>query len=421
MNMKNLKWILWGMMTMVMTVTLMVSCDDDDDSPEAFTIQAITAGSIDLNGATSPTNVPVDPVITVTFTTDVDPATVNNTNIKLVRDYDATEIPITVAASGSSVTIQPDDNLATGALYKLDLTAGLESTQGVPFVAASRTFTTEGTFAPAGVVAHFTFENSTDDVIGSFDPTAAEIADLTYEASRNTAAGMAASFNGTTTIVEIPNADDFMDNQDFTISFWVKASSTKNGQFVFGLAAFKGFQFEIAGDWAWVKLALQYDQGDGTTDAEDSWFPGNGQTKDTNPAGWQGWTFQKDVTASGGVGDTYFKDKWANVVVTYDSETKINTMYINGEKVKQHDFNLWPNDAKKKNIVGVKYAGNPSPGNKLAFGFVQARENKIITDSWADYSNPDNGHFKGLLDDVRIFSVPVTDTEVQLMYNSEKP
>jgi hypothetical protein len=420
MNMKNLKWILWGMMTMMMTVTLIVSCDDDD-SPAAFTIQAITAGSIDLNGATSPNNVPVDPVITVTFTTDVDPATVNNTNIKLVRDYDAAEIPITVAASGSTVTIQPDDDLATGALYKLDLTAGLESTQGVPFVAASRTFTTEGTFAPAGVVAHFTFENSTDDVIGSFDPTAAEIADLTYEASRNTAAGMAASFNGTTTIVEIPNADEFMDNQDFTISFWVKANSTKNGQFVFGLAAFKGFQFEIAGDWAWVKLALQYDQGDGTTDAEDSWFPGNGQTKDTNPAGWQGWTFQKDVTASGGVGDTYFKDKWANVVVTYNSETKINTMYINGEKVKEHDFNLWPNDAKKKNIVGVKYAGNPSPGNKLAFGFVQARENKIITDGWADYSNPDNGHFKGLLDDVRIFSVPVTDTEVQLMYNSEKP
>ena len=129
----------------------------------------------------------------------------------------------------------------------------------------------------------------------------------------------------------------------------------------------------------------------------------------------------KDVTASGGVGDTYFKDKWANVVVTYDSETKINTMYINGEKVKQHDFNLWPNDAKKKNIVGVKYAGNPTPGNKLALGFVQARENKIITDSWADYSVLENGHFKGLLDDVRIFSVPVTDTEVQLMYNSEKP
>ena len=31
--MKNLKWILWGMMTMIMTVTLMVSCDDDDDAP----------------------------------------------------------------------------------------------------------------------------------------------------------------------------------------------------------------------------------------------------------------------------------------------------------------------------------------------------------------------------------------------------
>ena len=94
------------MMTIVMTVTLMVSCDDDD-SPEAFTIQAITAGSIDLNGATSPNNVPVDPTITATFTTEVDPATVNNTNVKLVRDYDDAEIPITLATSGNTITITP--------------------------------------------------------------------------------------------------------------------------------------------------------------------------------------------------------------------------------------------------------------------------------------------------------------------------
>lgn len=419
--MKNLKWILSGMMTMMLTVTLMVSCDDDDDSPDAFTIQAITAGSVDLNGATSPNNVPVDPTITVTFTSDVDPASVNSTNIKLLRDYDDSEIPVTLTTTGNSINISPDDDLATGALYQLDLTSGLKSTQGVPFVTASRTFTTEGTFAPAGVLAHYTFENTTEDVIGSFDPATTGIVDLTFEASRNTAAGTAAAFNGTTTLIEIPNGDEFMKNKDFTISFWVKANSTKNGQFVFGLAAFKGFQFEIAGDWSWVKLATQYDLGDGTTDAEDSWFPGNGQTKDTNPAGWQGWTFQRDVTASGGVGETYFKDKWANVVVTYNSETKINTMYINGEKVKEHDFNLWPNDSKKKNATGVKYAGNADPGNKLALGFVQARENKIITDTWADYSLPENNHFKGLLDDLRIFSVPVTETEVQLMYNSEKP
>jgi hypothetical protein len=419
-HMKKTRWILSGMLTIALFALVMVSCDDDDE-PRAFTVDAATAGAIDLNGATSPSNVPVDPTITVTFTSDIDASTATDANIKLIRDYDDAEIPLTISAAGPVLTVTPDDDLASGALYQLNLGSGLMSAQAVPFVAVSRTFTTEGNFAPSGVIAHFTFENNADDVIGSYDPAATDIVAIEYVASRKAGAGQAASFNGTTSIIEIPNGDEFMENKDFTLSFWVKANSTKNGQFVLGLAAFKGFQFEIAGDWAWVKLATQYDLGDGTTDAEDSWFNGSGETKDTTPPGWQGWTFHKNVTASGGVGDTYFKDKWAHVVVTFDAAKKVNTMYINGEKVKEHDFNLWPTDSKKKNVVGVKYAGNAAPGDKLALGFVQGRENRTLTDDWADYDNETLPHFKGLLDDVRIFSVPVTATEVTLMYNSEKP
>jgi len=419
-HMKKTRWILSGMLTIALITLVMVSCDDDD-GPRAFTIDTATAGAIDLNGATSPSDVPVDPTITVTFTSDIDASTATNANVKLIRDYDDAEIPLTISATGTTLTVTPDDDLATGALYQLNLGSGLKSTQAIPFVAVSRTFTTEGSFAPSGVVAHYTFENNADDVIGSYDPTATDVVAIEYVASRKVGAGTAASFNGTTSIIEIPNADEFLDNKDFTLSFWVKASSTKNGQFVLGLGAWKGFQFEIAGDWAWVKLASQYDQGDGTTDSEDAFYNGNGQTKDTTPAGWLGWTVNKDVTASGGVGETYFKDKWANVVVTYNATTKVNTMYINGERVKEHDFNLWATGEKKKGIVGVKYAGDPA-GNKLALGFIQARENRIITDDWANYAHVDaKNHFKGELDDVRIFSVPVTATEVTLMYNSEKP
>lgn len=416
--MKNVKLMLSCLLTFALVVTLS-NCGDDDE-PAALTLSSLTAGSIDLNGATSPTNVPVDASITATFSTEVDDATANESTITLTRDYDDAQLPLDIVVSGKTITITPEEDLGTGTLYILKI-SGIESTGGKGLSGAvERNFTTEGTFSPAGVVAHFTFEDNTNDVIGSYDPTANDAVDVSYVASRKTAAGKAASFNGTTTIIEVPNASDFMSYGDFAISFWVKADGTKNGQFVFGLGAWKGFQFEIAGDWAWVKLATQYDQGDGTTDSEDSWFPGNGQTKDNG--GWQGWTFHKDVTASGGVGDTYFKDKWANVVITYDAATKINTMYINGEKVKEHDFNLWPNDAKKKNIVGVKYAGNEAPGDELAFGFIQGRENRIITDTWADYASEDAGnHFKGLLDDFRVFDHPLTATEVLLMYNSEKP
>jgi hypothetical protein len=420
--MKNLKTLLsiLALISFIAVLPLIItSCDDDEDAPAELTLSTLTADGIDLNGATSPNNIPTDAAITATFSTDFDVSTVNETNVTLTRDYDDAVMDTEVTASGSTITITPAEPLGAGTLYILKFATALKSTGGKTLATAvERNFTTAGTFAPAGVLAHYTFENSTDDVVDGFDPTAADVVDITYVDSRNAGAGKAASFNGTTSLVEIPNADDFLANDDFTVSFWVKANSTKNSQFVFGLAAWYGFQFEIAGDWSWVKLALRYEQGDGTTDAEDSWFPGNGQTKDNG--GWQGWTFHKDVTASGGVGDTYFKDKWAHVVVTYNSATKVNTMYINGEKVKEHDFNLWPDDSKKKTVVGVTFAGNAT-GNKLALGFIQGRENRIVTDGWADYAVPENNHFKGELDDFRIFSVPVTQTEVTLMYNSEKP
>jgi hypothetical protein len=400
-------------------LTFVISCGSDDDSgPKNIKLTSLTAGDLDLNGAASPSNVPLDGAIVATFNVDVDEATATDANIKLVRDYDDAEIDLDIDTEENVVTITPTEALGSGSLYILSID-NLESEGGKLLASVERNFTTEGTFAPAGVIAHFTFEDNTNDVVAGYDPAASDVVDITFADSRKAAAGKAASFNGTTSLIEVPNADEFLEHNDFTLSFWTKPTFTADkAQFVMGLAGWYGFQFEIPGDWSWVKLASRYKQGDGTSDSEDAWFNGNGETKDNG--GWQGWTFQKDVTASGDVGETYFKDKWAHVVVTYNSATKVNTMYINGEKVKEHDFNLWPNDSKKKTITGVTFAGNPT-GNKLALGFIQGRENRIIADEWADPAITTNNHFKGLLDDVRIFSVPVTQTEVTLMYNSEKP
>jgi hypothetical protein len=419
--MKNLKLIFTLLCAAVFLSTssvLMVGCDDDD-TPAELTLTSLTAGTIDLNGATSATDVPADAPITATFSTNLDPATVTTSNITLTRDYDDAQLPITVTSSDKIITITPDDPLGSGTLYILNLGTGLMSDKGKALSSSiERNFTTEGTFAPVGVMAHYTFEDTAEDIVGTYDPTSSDIVDITYVDSRNATAGKAASFNGTSSLIEIPNADDFMENDDFTISFWVKPTFTENkGQFVLGLAAWYGFQFEIAQAWDWVKMAMRYELPVGT-DAEDSWYPGNGETKDNG--GFQGWTINKDVTPPG-VGDTYFKDMWAHVVVTYNATTHVNTMYINGEPVKEHDFDLFPSDNPKKNAMGVIYMGNPAPGNELALGFIQARENRIVTDSWADPTVTTNNHFNGLLDDVRIFSVPLTQTEVSLMYNSEKP
>jgi len=416
--MKNSKSIfntLWALVLLA-TVSVLVSCGGDDEEAVELTLVTLTAGTDDLNGATSPDGVSVTAAINGIFSTDLDPATAA-ANVTLVRDLDDSEVAVNVTASGRALTITPAEDLFGGSLYILTIKAGLSSTQGKTLGAdLVRNFSTVGSFTPQNVVAHWSFEDNADDQVGEYNAAAADVIDITYEDSRKAAAGKAASFNGTTSLIEIPNGDDFLTNDDFTLSFWMKANSTKNGQFVLGLAAWKGFQFEIAGDWGWVKLASQYDLGNGTTDAEDNFFNGSGENKDNG--GWKGWTFHKSVT---GVGDLYFKDKWAHVVCTYDSENKLATMYINGEMVKQHDFNLWGTGEPKAGVTGVTYAGNDAPGNKFALGFIQARENRIISDSWADYSNPDNNHFKGLLDDVRIFSVAVTEEEVKLMYDSEKP
>ena len=71
-------------------------------------------------------------------------------------------------------------------------------------------------------------------------------------------------------------------------------------------------------------------------------------------------------------------------------------------------------------MTGLKYAGNAAD-KKWALGFIQGRNNRTITDDWADYANPANNHFKGQLDDIRIWHKAIKENEILLMYNSEKP
>ena len=407
--------ILAVLLVMVGLVTF-ESCKKEAD-PTPLTLVTATANDVDLNGATSPTNVVVGSTIKITFTTNVDPATVTTSNITLVRDYDKVSIPIAVSATGAVVTIDPTNDLNTGALFLLTLTANLKSDKGLTLTEVARNFTTAGFFAPSGQIAYWNFESNTNDVFGTFNASASLTKDVTYVDARKTAAGKAVSFNGTTTIIEVPNGNQLMANKDFGLSFWVNVNSTKTEHFVLGLAAWKGFQFQVIGNpWTdlgkGVKLAATYDIGGGLVADEDIYW--NGQ-----PNGWQGSTFAKDMSAAGGIA-SYFKDKWAHVICTYNSTTKVGSMYVNGEKVRAFDFNLWPAGDAKKGALGVKFAGNAT-GNNLVFGFIQGSANRIITDDWADPSNINAPHFKGLLDDVRIFNKALTETEINLIYKSEKP
>jgi hypothetical protein len=399
------------LLVIVFTITL-TSCKKDD--PTALTLSTIVIGTIDLNGATAPSNVPVSPSIVATFSTDVDATTAISTNILLQQDYDKTDIPVTIQVSGKVVTITPTSALGNGSLYKLTFLA-LKATNGEKVGAFERAFTTEGTFAPTGQIAYWNFDDNANDQIGSYDPAPADIIDVTYSASRNAVAGKAATFNGTTTIIEVPNGNTLMNATNFSICFWVKTNSAAKtgGHFVMGLAGWYGFQYEMYGGYDGAKFAFRYALADNSTASEDMWFPALADQ------GWQGWSFAKSLTAD--QMKTLLKDTWLHVTYTYNGATKVGTLYYNGEKMKSFDFNLWPAGDVKKGVTGQKYDGN-ALGNRLAFGFIQGRNNRTISDTWADYSHADaNGHFKGQLDDVRIFHKAITAGEVGLIYNSEKP
>lgn len=396
---------------------MLTSCKKD---PEPLALASLTAGTIDLNGATSPSNVPVNPTIVATFNVEVDAATANATNITMIQDYDDAPIALTITASGKSITIVPQANLGTGTLYQLSFGAGLKSVDDLAITPLQRTFTTEGFFAPAGAVAHFTFEDNANDVIGAWDPVAADIIDITYTASRKASAGKAATFNGTTSLIEIPNGDLLMNTNSFSIAFWVKTNSTgkTNGHYVMGLAGWNGIQYEIFGGYDGSKFAIQYQHATGTA-AEDMWFPVEAKYNNLPPdQAWQGWTYAKSLTAAEMMAK--LKDNWLHVVYTYDAPTKVGTLYFDGVRMKSFDFNLWPVGDAKRGVTGLKYAGIAAD-KKWALGFIQGRNNRTISDDWADYANPANNHFKGQLDDIRIWHKAIKENEVLLMYNSEKP
>lgn len=389
------------------------SCKKEDD-PTPLTLVSLVAGDIDLNGVTAATTVPVEPVIVATFSTDIDATTATAANIKLERIFDAADVPLTLTVSGKTITITPNEELYGGANYELSVSAALKSTDGLAIPALTRAFTTIGSFVPSGQIAYWNFEDNANDQVGAHDPLPADIIDITYTASRKTAAGKAATFNGSTSIIEVPNGDGLMNTNDFSIAFWVKTNSTDKtgGHFVMGCAGWYGFQYEVFGSYDGAKFAYRYELADGSAATEDMWFPSLADL------GWQGWTFAKSLTVE--QMQALLKDSWLHVSYTYESATRIGTLYYNGEKMKTFDFDLWPDGDVKRGVVGLKYDGSEL-GNNLAFGFIQGRNNRTISDSWADYASVDaTNHFKGQLDDIRFFHKTLTGQEVLLMYNSEK-
>lgn len=394
-----------------------------------FALSTLKAGDIDLNAAVPPTNVPVAPTITAVFNVAVNAATATSSTITLVQGYDTLNVALTITVTGATITVVPKTSLAGGAAYTLHFN-GIKATDGQSLAATVRSFTTVGTFVPSGAIAYWNFENDPNDQIGTFPSLKpAVVTAITYVNSRNAAAGKAAKFDGSTSLIEIPNGEQLMNTggvHDFSLSFWIyQDSSGHKDQFTMGLAAWYGFQFEINnngnGGLGECKLAAQYQYAADSSASQDLWFNGADTNTTLYNGGWKGWTYCRDLQSSGGKGvNGLLQAKWASIVCTYNHVTKIGSLYIDGQIMKTQDFNLYGSDNLMSRVTGLRYNGNPG-NNSFVFGFIQDKTDPTITDSWAQYSDPNNNHFKGMFDDVRFFQKVLTPNEITLMYNSEKP
>lgn len=390
---------------------LLVSCSNDEEVKD-LSLESLVADDIDLNTATAPVDVPTDVVIIAKFSTDIDPATANGTNILLTRDYDNQVIAVAIDVSGSELTITPS-GLTTGTLFELNVGSGLASIKGKSLAGFSRTFTTEGTFAPQGAVAQWLFEGNGDDETGTYSAAESSVIDVSYATGRNAASGQAAVFNGSTSIIEIPNGTNLANTTDFAMSIWIAPDSSAHhgGNFVVGAGGYNGFEFEINKNDA--KMAAQYAISDGTSLAQDLWLDGTGNL------GWQGWTYSKDLAGDGGFATIVnTPDTWSHFVFMYNSTTKVGSIYLNGVLVKAQDFNLWPAEDAIQDCDGLTFNAVEGVGTNMAIGFYSDRSSTAYP--WADYNSTDANHYAGMMDDLIVFHRVLTEQEISLMYQSGK-
>lgn len=442
-KMKTIKFLLSTLL--IASIAVFTSCGDDDSGPAVLTIVSVEASGtdvesgeavsgIDLNGATSAQNVPVDLSVVITFDRDVDASTASSTTITLSDGTNT--IPVTVTVNGAVVTLTISDDLIRGTDYTVTLAGTIAASDGGTLSGAvDRSFTTGGRLPvvppnAADQNAYWNFDANATDQEGNY-VTSAEIA-VTYDEDRFGQAESAIVFDGDETIVEIADADAMMSSNDFTLSFWMKTNSIDHvnengdpaGQFVFGLAAFYGFRVEIPGGYNNLSLANRWliDNGVDEPYTRNEGFSVNGDGVYNETGGWKGHTFEADLSGSGGI-EALLKDRWVHIVFTYDAASKVGDIYIDGQLMKSQDYNLYGETHPQFNAVGWAYGGEvPTTYPELAFGFIQSRAGELWdSEPWGSYDLPTSNHYKGMLDDFRVFQAPFSGTQVADLYNAEKP
>ncbi len=422
------KLTLFGTATALAALITVTGCKKDKDPAGNMKVSTVKAGAVDLNTATAATGVAVGDNIVITFDKAVSTTTATSANVMLTPDG-GTATATNVTATGSTITVDPSANLDPGTDYTLSLGAGLKAADGGAFTARSIPFKTAGN-APVRIQqtamkAFWDFRNRITDSLGT--GTGVTQIGIAYGADRFGNANGAALFNGTTTIVEVPNAAGLI-TPSITNSFWVKIDSATggHGHFPMGMNFFFGYEFEINRVGDFMKHGGGFAKSNSTS-PDSLTYPDlgvrtNGMLDTANPE----FVFAKNY-GGGPALKALMSGKWAQITYTYNAASKLRTLYINGEKAVQANYNSAKPSRDLRRITGSMPKTVGAPGelsSTFAFGFAKGRDASFWEDpstEFGQYSSPNANHLKGMLDDVRFWNVALTDAEVTQLYNIEKP
>ena len=396
-----------------------IGCKKSDSVPD-LTLDSLKTGTIDLYGATSATGVPVGGDIVATCNTNVTAATATSSNISLKRG--TVDVDITVTVSGKKITIHPASALLTGTKYTLVL-KNLSSDSNKTLSDVTSIFTTTGVGLDtppqaASQVMYLQLNGNINDVTGNATKAFEQI---TYTTDRFGTANAAASFNGGTAagngdIVEL-SGSTFI-NASTTLSVWFKVANTDyaglGSRIMFGMASERGMFLELGGDLAWMKFATDHKI---SPDPKSHYF---GTAWDDPNGGGRTGTPMIGTEYKGKIADL-IKDKWSQLVMTFDALTSTKTIFINGVNIYKKSLVNAPEWTLKDMAIADKADGTGAAVTgidpKFTLGFFCSRANTAT--GWTTYSTATNT-FKGSLDDFRIYNKALTDSEVTSLYNSEK-
>ena len=407
-------------------ILLTAGCDEDDPSDlGVLSIQAVgtdlnTGNSIvvDLNGVSAALDVPTDAIITILFDKNLDPATVAGA-ISLTGGSGGSA---TLTTAGNAISITPDQELDRGTAYTLSIGSTLTADDGAAFTAVSRTFFTAGRAAVIPPQADkqtgfWEFNGSTESSVGTFTTTKEQVG---YDTDRHGQLNSALYFNGATggpgtgDIVDIQGTGLLSPSMTITVWFRLDTLDYDGSRFMFGYAVERGYFMELgSGGINWMKFATchKLDPDPNAHIYGTAWtdMNGDGATSEITTFDWEGsysdWL--ADNTA------------WHQLAMTYDANESIKSIYLDGTLIMEQDLKgntssmeWWMSDMEvnELNTVGLVH--------KLGLGYACASENG--TTSWATYADAENT-YKGYLDDLRIFSVSLSETQIQQLYNDEKP